>query len=114
MPIYTTTWFTNYKTLLGNASSTLLYIQYSISLIILCTSSRLPSSMFELEKIYGNINAGKIKLFLHLKHAGYMVLTAVFLIRVVITVKNTITMVRVANTLILTGTFELRRSAINY
>lgn len=38
----------------------------------------------------------------------------VFLIRVVIAVKNTITMICVANTLILTGTFELRRSAINY
>lgn len=38
----------------------------------------------------------------------------VFLIRVVAAVKNTITMIYVANTLILTGTFELRSSAINY
>lgn len=38
----------------------------------------------------------------------------VYLIRVIITVKNTITMIYVTNTSTLTGTFELRSSAINY
>lgn len=38
----------------------------------------------------------------------------VFLIRVVAAVKHTVTMIYVANTLILTGTFELGSSAIYY
>lgn len=46
----------------------------------------------------------------HTRRPGLTIL----LIRVVIAVKNTITMIHVADALIFTGTFELRSSAINY